>query len=172
MDSKVLRALLMVVAMAVFGGVASAAPGKAPRVTILEDGARIAAVTIETYGVAKPYVVRRYLSLHEGDRLEQIAVDRDYANLRRLAGVAPRLTIRQDAATHDVTLHWIVMSKRFDVTTHPVYAQQPLGFPIQGVGFDAQHRPVRSARFDALAVHAIRPACRLGGAPVHDAGFG
>ncbi len=69
MDSKVLRALLMVVAMTVFGGVASAAPGKAPRVTILEDGARIAAVTIETYGVAKPYVVRRYLSLHEGDRL-------------------------------------------------------------------------------------------------------
>ncbi len=55
--------------------------------------------------------------------------------------MAPRLTIRQDAATHDVTLHWIVMSKRFDVTTHPVYAQQPLGFPIQGVGFDASTDP-------------------------------
>src|SRR5580658_8676693 len=117
MDSKLLGALLIVVAMTLSGGLASAAqPAKAPRVTILQDGARIAAVTIETYGVAKAVVVRRYLALHEGDRLQQNAVDRDFTNLRKLAGVAPRLTITQDPATRDVRLHWIVMSKSFDVT--------------------------------------------------------
>jgi len=118
-------------------------PRKPPRLTILEEGARIAAVTIETYGVAKDAIVRRYLSLRVGDRLEQNAVDRDFTNLRKLAGAAPRLTILQDPATHDVTLHWIVMLKSFDVTTHPVYAQQPLAFPIQGIGWDASTAPDR-----------------------------
>jgi hypothetical protein len=127
--------------MTLFGGLAGAAPPKPPRVTILEDGARIAAVTIETYGVAKPAIVRRYLSLHEGDRLRQSAVDRDFTNLTKLAGAIPRLGIRQDPASHEVALHWIVMSKSFDVTTHPVYAQQPLAFPIQGIGFDASTQP-------------------------------
>jgi hypothetical protein len=119
----------------------AAEPRKPPHVTVLEAGARIAAVTIETYGIAKVSVVRRYLSLRPGDRLEQIAVERDYTNLAKLAGAPPRLTIKQDPATHDVTLHWIVMSKSFDITTHPVYAQQPLGFPIQGIGFDAGPAP-------------------------------
>ena len=142
MASKILGALLIVVAVTLFGGLADAAQSaRAPRLTILEDGARIADVSIETYGIAKPAVVRRYLSLRPGDRLRQKAVDQDFTNLRKLAGAVPRLTIRQDSATHDVVLHWIVMSKRFDVTTHPVYAQQPLAFPIQGVGFDASTAP-------------------------------
>jgi hypothetical protein len=143
MDSKVLGALFIVVAMTLFGACAGATqPAKPPRVTILEDGARITAVKIETYGIAEPAIVRRYLSLHEGDRLRQSAVDQDFTNLTKLAGAIPRLTIRQDPSTHDVTLDWIVMSKQFDVTTHPVYAQQPLAFPIEGVGFDAGTKPL------------------------------
>jgi hypothetical protein len=127
---------------ALFHAAGAAEPRKPPRIATVEAGARIAAVTIETYGVAKDTVVRRYLSLRAGDRLEQSGVNRDYTNLTKLAGAAPRLTIKQDAATHDVTLHWIVMSKVFNITTHPVYAQQPLAFPIQGIGWDASTVPL------------------------------
>jgi hypothetical protein len=120
----------------------AANPAKPPSVTVLEDGARISSVTIQTFGIARPAVVRRYLSLREGDRLDQSGVDRDFINLRKLAGAIPRLTIDQDTATLEVTLHWVVMSKQFDATTHPVYAQQPLAFPIEGVGFDASTTPL------------------------------
>jgi len=139
--SGCLRALFIALAILALLQPAQAARPRAPRITVLEDGARIASVTIKTYGIAEPHIVERYLSLHEGDRLEQSAVNRDFANLTKLAGALPRLTIRQDPATLEVTLDWIVMSKWFDVTTHPVYVQQPLAFPIQGIGFDANARP-------------------------------
>jgi hypothetical protein len=113
-----------------------------PQIFAAEEGAPIAAVTIETYGATTPNVIRRYLSLQKGDRLEQSGVDRDYANLVRLAQVIPRLTIEQDPATGEVTLHWIVMAKFFAPTTHPVYADQPLAFPIEGVGFNLDSPPV------------------------------
>jgi hypothetical protein len=110
-------------------------PKGAPVIAISEAGARIAGVTIETYGVVKAETARRYLSLHQGDTLEQNAVDRDYANLARLGGLHPRLDIEQDPVTGEVTLHWILMGKWLAPTDHPPYGEQPLAVPLEGVGF-------------------------------------
>jgi hypothetical protein len=106
-----------------------------PQLSASQRGATVEDVTIETYGVTKPSVVRRYLSLHEGSILEQPSVDRDYDNLLRLGGYRPRVTIEPGASPHGVKLHWIVMAKWLKPTDHPFYADQPLSAPIQGVGF-------------------------------------
>jgi hypothetical protein len=121
---------------------ASAAPEAAPRVAVIERGAKIAAVTIETYGVVKPVIVERYLSLHAGDILEQRDVERDYNNLTRLGGWHARLELRRDPQTGDVSLHWIVMARRFEPTDHPFYGDQPLSTPIEGVGWIANSPPL------------------------------
>jgi hypothetical protein len=115
--------------------VAAETPAGPPQVSASERGATIEDVTIKTYGVTKPSVVRRYLSLHEGSILEQSGVDRDYDNLLRLGGYRPRATIEPGASPHGVKLHWIVMAKWLKPTDHPFYADQPLSAPIQGVGF-------------------------------------
>ena len=116
---------------------AIAAPEAAPQVAVAERGAKIAAVTVETYGVVKPAVVARYLSLHAGDTLDQSAVERDYNNLTRLGGWRTRLELRRDSQTGDVSLHWIVTARQFEPTDHPFYADQPLSTPIEGVGWIA-----------------------------------
>jgi hypothetical protein len=134
--------LLLIGALCVARPAAAEAPQGPPLVAMTERGAVIEDVTIESYGVAKPQLVRRYLSLRKGDRLEQSGVDRDFANLSRLRGMIPRLTIEQDPITGGVTLHWIVMAKLLSLTTHPIYLDQPLAFPIQGVGFDLTSAPL------------------------------
>jgi hypothetical protein len=106
-----------------------------PKLTAAESGATIEDVTIETYGVTKPSVVRRYLSLHDGSLLEQAALNRDFDNLARLADYRTRVTIEPGASPRGVKLHWIVMAKWLKPTDHPFYADQPLSAPIQGVGF-------------------------------------
>jgi hypothetical protein len=113
----------------------SAKPERPPEVAIVERGAKIAAVTIETYGVVDAEAVQRYLSLRKGDTLEQSAVDRDYKNLTRLAGWRARLTVDRDPLTGEVLLHWIVMAKWLQPTAHPFYGDQPLSTPIEGVGW-------------------------------------
>jgi outer membrane protein assembly factor BamA len=75
---------------------AGAKAERSPQVAIVERGAKIAAVSIETYGVVKTEEVQRYLSLRQGDMLEQSAVDRDYNNLTRLAGWRARLMVERD----------------------------------------------------------------------------
>jgi hypothetical protein len=121
---------------------ASGAPDATPRIAVTERGAKIAAVTIETYGVVKPVVVERYLSLHAGDALDQSAVERDYKNLTRLGGWRTRLDIRRDPQTAAVSLHWIVIARQFEPTDHPFYADQPLSTPIEGVGWIANSPPL------------------------------
>ena len=106
-----------------------------PQLSASERGATVEDVTIKTYDVTKPSVVRRYLSVHEGSVLEQAGVDRDYDNLLRLGGYRPRVTIEPGDSPHGVKLHWIVMAKWLKPTDHPFYADQPLSAPIQGVGF-------------------------------------
>lgn len=121
---------------------AIAAPEATPRVAVTERGAKIAAVTVETYGVVKPVIVERYLSLHAGDALDQTAVERDYQNLTRLGGWRTRLDVLRDPKTGDVSLHWIVMAREFEPTDHPFYADQPLSTPIEGVGWIANSAPL------------------------------
>lgn len=106
-----------------------------PRIAAVDRGAVIERVSIETFGVVKPGIVRRYLSLHAGDRLEQRGVDRDFNNLLRLGAYQPRLEIERGEGAGRVRLRWIVQSKWLKPTTHPYYADQPLSAPIQGVGF-------------------------------------
>ncbi|HEY1654401.1 MAG TPA: hypothetical protein VGF86_04725 [Candidatus Tumulicola sp.] len=113
-----------------------------PTVSAAAAGAEIEAVTIETYGETAPSVIRRYLSLHKGSRLDQSGVNRDFANLRRLAGFVPRLVIGQGSSAKSVTLHWIVMAKWLKPTDHPFYADQPLTAPIQGIGYIITSPPV------------------------------
>ncbi|HEY1975840.1 MAG TPA: hypothetical protein VGG89_04825 [Candidatus Baltobacteraceae bacterium] len=116
---------------------ASAAREKPPVVAIADRGAPVENVSIETYGFVKPEVAMRYLALHKGDPLTQSGVDRDYHNLVTLGGVRTRLQISRDAATGGVMLHWIVMGKWLEPTDHPFYADQPLSFPIEGLGWIA-----------------------------------
>lgn len=116
---------------------ASAASEKAPLVAIIDRGAPIEDVTVETYGFVKPEVAMRYLSLRKGGTLTQSAVDQDYRNLVTLGGLRTRLQILRDYATGGVTLHWIVMGKWLEPTDHPFYADQPLSFPIEGLGWIA-----------------------------------
>jgi hypothetical protein len=106
-----------------------------PKLSDAQRGATIEAVDIETYGVTKPSVVRRYLSLHQGSILQQAGLNRDFDNLARLADYRTRVKVEPGASPHQVKLHWIVMAKWLKPTDHPFYADQPLSAPIQGVGF-------------------------------------
>jgi hypothetical protein len=120
------------------------APVGPPKVSPAMAGAQIESVTIQTYGQTSPSVVRRYLSLRKGSRLEQTGVNRDFANLRRLAGFIPRLTLGPGSVAKTATLHWIVMAKWLKPTDHPFYADQPLTAPIQGVGYIITSAPLDS----------------------------
>jgi hypothetical protein len=122
----------------------ASAPVGPPKVSAAIAGAQIEGVTIETYGQTSPSVVRRYLSLRKGSLLDQSGVNRDFTNLRRLAGFIPRLVITQGSATKTATLHWIVMAKLLKPTDHPFYADQPLTAPIQGIGYIITSAPVDS----------------------------
>jgi hypothetical protein len=106
-----------------------------PLISPAQVGATVEDVSVETYGVVKPQTVRRYLSIHRGDRLDQAAVDRDFANLAKLGAYRTRLHIRSGRTAGSVRLRWIVMSKWLKPTTHPYYGDTPLSAPIQGVGF-------------------------------------
>ena len=146
------------------GAVAPAAADDASRIAIVEAsmaGDVIQNVTIETYGVTKPDVVRQYLSLKEGDRLEQSGVDRDYANLKTLAGAIPRLTIEPGAESNTVALHWIVMDKWFALTEHPFYGDTPLSAPIQGVGFIVTAPPLNSKGSSVYAISQLSRRANL-----------
>lgn len=107
----------------------------APRIAASEIGATVDSVTIETYGVVKPAIVRRYLSLRRGDRLTQAAVDHDFATLVRVGEYHTRLNVTPGMAPRTVDLHWIILSKWLKPTAHPYYSDTPLSAPIQGVGF-------------------------------------
>jgi hypothetical protein len=122
----------------------ASAPVAPPKVSAAIAGAQIEDVTIETYGQTSPIVVRRYLSLRKGSLLDQSGVNRDFANLRRLAGFIPRLVIRQGSSPKTATLHWIVMAKLLKPIDHPFYADQPLTAPIQGIGYIITSAPVDS----------------------------
>lgn len=108
-------------------------------------GATIQDVTVETYGVIKPGIARRYLSLQPGDRLEQSGIDHDYANLSKLAGSIPRLEIGLGSAPNTATLHWIIMRKQLEPSRLPFYSDQPLSAPIQGVGFNLTGPPMSAS---------------------------
>jgi hypothetical protein len=123
---------------------AASAPVAPPKVSAAIAGAQIEDVTIETYGHTSPSVVRRYLSLRKGSLLDQSGVNRDFTNLRRLAGFIPRLVIGPGSAANTATLHWIVMAKWLKPTDHPFYADQPLTAPIQGIGYIVTSAPVDS----------------------------
>jgi hypothetical protein len=118
------------------------APVPPPKVSAAMAGSQIEDVTIETYGQTSPSVVRRYLSLRKGSVLDQSGVDRDFTNLRRLAGFIPRLVIGQGSGEKTATLHWIVMAKLLKPTDHPFYASQPLTAPIQGIGYIITSAPI------------------------------
>jgi hypothetical protein len=137
---------------------AAAARESPPQVPIVDEGARIDAVTIETYGVTNPTVAMRYLSLHAGDVLAQSAVDRDYANLVRLAGYRTRLEIRHHPGSTSVSLHWILLAKWFQTTDHPFYADQPLTIPIEGFGWVFTSHPLdnRGATVSSYSQVALR----------------
>jgi len=107
----------------------------APRLAVSQVGGTVENVTVETYGVTTVAVVKHYLALHKGSRLDQASVDRDFDNLVRLGGFKTRLIIEPGDSPHDASLHWIVMAKWLKPTEHPFYADQPLSAPIQGVGF-------------------------------------
>ncbi len=113
-----------------------------PLIAVSEAGAKIADVTIESYGVTNPEVVRQYLTLRPGDTLEQAAVTRDYTNLVKLGGFRTRLQILRNDSGGGVTLHWIVMFAWLAPTKHPFYGEQPLAAPIQGVGFIVTSKPL------------------------------
>jgi hypothetical protein len=130
-------AFVLIIMLFVASRASAASVEHPPTVAMTEVGATIDDVTVETYGVVKPATVFRYLSLHKGDRLDQSAIDRDYANLKKLGGLRPRLTIEKDPLTGEVTLHWIVMAKWLAPTDHPFYGQAPLAPPVEGVGFVA-----------------------------------
>jgi hypothetical protein len=136
---RILSPVAMVATMAIvtwlWAPAAYAAQGGPPSVAVLERDATVDDVTVETYGFVKPEVAMRYLSLHKGDTLTQAAVDRDFENLVILAGLRPRLEIQHDST--GVILHWIVMGKWLKPTDHPFYSDQPLAFPIEGLGWVA-----------------------------------
>ena len=142
----VASAFLTMLASVAFGGApALAAPDGPPQVSAADQGARIDDVSIETYGVTDREVASRYLSLHAGDVLEQTAVDRDFTNLAKLAGLRTRLEIRHHPGSTSVALHWIVLGKFFETTDHPFYGDQPLTIPIEGFGWVFTSRPLDSS---------------------------
>ncbi|MGC2243653.1 MAG: hypothetical protein WBA06_08510 [Candidatus Aquilonibacter sp.] len=115
-----------------------------PVVSALQNGATIEAVSIKTYGVTKPAIVRRYLSLHAGSRLSQSALNADFNNLQRLGGFIARVTVDSGAQPASVRLHWIVMDRWLRPTEHPFYRDQPLSGAIQGPGFIVTGNPVNT----------------------------
>lgn len=130
-------------------------PLRPPRIDVSQAGAVIDDVSIQTYGVIRPNAVRRYLSLHRGDVLTQGGVERDYNNLLRLAALIPRLEIAPGATQRSVRLHWIVMAKWIQATSHSFYTNQPLAAPLQnalGPGFVLTSAQVneRGANFSAI----------------------
>jgi hypothetical protein len=146
-SSRIRRIVIATAAVVLACFVVGAAPANAerersPQVPMVDRGARIDDVTVETYGVTNEGVVRRYLALHKGDVLEQSAVDRDFTNLRTLAGLRPRLEIRRNSESGSVSLHWIVLGKWFETTDHPFYGDQPLTIPIEGFGWIFTSHPL------------------------------
>ncbi len=119
-----------------------AAGERPPQISATDQGARIDDVTIEPYGVTNQTVAMRYLSLHQGDVLEQRAVERDYTNLAKLAGLRTRLEIERQPGSSSVSLHWIVLGKWFATTDHPFYGDQPLTIPIEGFGWVFTSHPL------------------------------
>lgn len=121
-------------------------PNAPPRLTDSEIGATVEDVRFEIYGRLKIATARRYLTLQPGSRLQQSAVDRDYANLGRLADYRyrPRLEIEPGSQSGYVVLHWIITSRWILPTEHPFYANPPLAAPIQGVGFILNGPPMDS----------------------------
>jgi hypothetical protein len=117
-----------------------------PELTESEVGATVEDITFEIYGKLKIATVRRYLTLQRGSRLEQSAVDQDYANLLRLGDYRyrPRLEIEPGSTEGTVRLHWIITSRWILPTEHPFYANPPLAAPIQGVGFILNGPPMDS----------------------------
>ena len=105
----------------------------APNIPVRQVGATIEAVTIETYGVAKPNAVRQYLSVRAGSSLEQAALDADFNNLVDLGGYRVRLDIGEGRAPKGVTLRWIVMSPWFRIPKRSFFAQMPLTDPTGGL---------------------------------------
>ncbi len=135
-SSRLLRtAAILFAALVASAFPAYAAPQGPPRISATENGARISAVTIRTYGVVRSSGIRPYLSLRRGDRLDQAGVDRDFRNLVRLGGYIPRREGRGTGKPHGGALHWIVMAKWLAPTKHPFYGDQPLSAPIEGVGW-------------------------------------
>jgi len=135
----------LIVSLAVDQHAASASPEKPPKVASADEGATIAAVSIEAYGVTSTDVANRYLTLRRGDRLTQRAVTRDYVNLVMLAGLRTRLQIRHTTRPMGVILHWIVLGAEFKPTDHPFYSDQPLSAPIEGFGTVLTSRPLDRA---------------------------
>lgn len=134
---------------------ASAAGEKAPVVAVIDRGATVENVSVETYGFVKPEVAMRYLSLHQGDTLTQSAVDQDYHNLVTLAGLRTRLQVLHDPTTGGVSLHWIVMGRWLEPTDHPFYADQPLSFPIEGLGWIASSPQLDNSGSRVLSVSQL-----------------
>jgi hypothetical protein len=124
---------------------ANAARDLPPQVPAADLGAKISDVSIETYGITNATVVRRYLSLHAGDVLDQRAVEQDYTNLETLAGLRARLEILDHPESKTVSLHWIVLGKWFELTDHPFYGDQPLTIPIEGFGWVFTSHPLDSS---------------------------
>ena len=114
----------------------------APRLTPEQVGAVIENVHVETFGVVDSAFIRRYLTLRQGDRVSQFAIDHDYNNLLRLGQYRTRLQVENGSAPHTVRLLWIVQSKYLKPTTHPFYADAPLSAPIQGAGWVITSPPV------------------------------
>lgn len=107
-------------------------PLRPPQVDASQSGDVIEEVSIQTFGVINADAVRQYLSLKTGDVLTQSGIDRDYNNLLRLAAFIPRVEIARGAAPRSVSLHWIVMAKWVQATSHSFYTNQPLVAPLQG----------------------------------------
>ena len=103
-----------------------------PQIDVSQTGAVIDDVTIQAYGTINANAVRQYLSLKKGDVLTQDGVNRDYNNLLRLAAFIPRLEIAQGATPRSIRLHWIVMARWLQATSHSFYTNQPLVAPLQG----------------------------------------
>ena len=137
-----LAVVLVAMLLAAFAQASAQERKEIARVEESQAGATIQSVTIETYGVVKPELVQKYLSLKQGDELEQAGVNRDFDNLETLGDFIPRLQIDEGSEPHSVTLHWIVMFKWLSLTKHPFYSDAPLVAPIQGVGFIVTSPPV------------------------------
>jgi hypothetical protein len=141
---KLLAALMLAASLAVPALARAATPFRPPQVPAADVGAVVSRVQIDTYGVVDPTVVAHYLALHEGDRINQQAVDHDFTNLIRLGQFQPRLEIHAGSAPHTVALRWIIQNKVLRPTTHPYYGDAPLSAPIQGAGWILTSPPLNS----------------------------